>query len=215
MGDISLWGWMTSAVLFALGSAGGYFIARLAKDQRTVELEQELKSTRSELNGYQGDVNRHFLKTSLLLGKLTDNYREVYEHLATGAQKLCAETPNTPTLNLPDISILPPADTDEHEADYPAVSPAQPIEQPVESMDENIAENTTESATESNDEKVTEDNTEDAGDDVTDSSEPTTAPNDAPTEEQMDAEQEQQPPQEKHDEDSPLEVESSVKLKSQ
>ncbi len=213
MGDISLWGWITGAVLFALGGGGGYFLARQAKDRRTVELEQKLESARSELSSYQGDVNRHFLKTSLLLGKLTDNYREVYEHLATGAQRLCAETPDTPKLDLPDTGILPPADTDEHEAEYLAVSPAQHADQPVESMDGNITENATENVAEntreSRDEKITGIAAKDATEDTTGRAEPATM-SDAPTVEQTDA---THPPQEKHDEDYPLGVESSVKLK--
>jgi len=106
---------MGATIMFAMGGAAGYFIARQFKDKRTLELEEKLEATRNELSQYQGDVNQHFLKTSLLLTKLTNNYREVYEHLATGAQKLCNNKPGTPKLDLPDTKILPTAEIPESE----------------------------------------------------------------------------------------------------
>jgi len=105
-GEISLLAWMGGAIVFAIGGGAGFFIARQIKDKRTLELEQQLLATQSKLTEYQGEVNRHFLKSSLLFNKLTDNYREVYEHLATGAQKLCNEKPITTALDLPDTKIL-------------------------------------------------------------------------------------------------------------
>lgn len=105
-GEISLVAWMGGAIVFAIGGGTGFFIARQIKDKRTLELEQQLQTTQNELSEYQGDVNRHFLKTSLLFNKLTDDYREVYEHLATGAQKLCNEKPLTTALDLPKAKIL-------------------------------------------------------------------------------------------------------------
>lgn len=105
-GEISLLAWMGGAIVFAIGGGAGFFIARQIKDKRTLELEQQLLATQNKLSDYQGEVNRHFLKSSLLFNKLTDNYREVYEHLATGAQKLCNEKPITPALDLPDTKIL-------------------------------------------------------------------------------------------------------------
>lgn len=108
-GEISLLIWLGGAIVFAIGSGTGFFVARQLKDKRTLELEQQLQATQSRLSEYQNEVNRHFLKSSLLFNKLTDNYREVYEHLATGAQKLCNEKPLTTALNLPDTKILPTA----------------------------------------------------------------------------------------------------------
>ena len=105
-GEISLLAWMGSAIVFAIGGGAGFFIARQIKDKRTLELEQQLQATQSKLTDYQDEVNRHFLKSSLLFSKLTDNYRDVYEHLATGAQKLCNEKPVITSLDLPDAKIL-------------------------------------------------------------------------------------------------------------
>ncbi len=118
-GEISIWAWMGFAIVFGIGGGTGFFISRQIKDKRTLELEEKLAAARNELTGYRGDVNQHFLKTSLLLGKLTNNYREVYEHLAIGAQKLCNEKPNTPKLDLPDTKILPSMEITED--DTPAI----------------------------------------------------------------------------------------------
>lgn len=106
-GDFVSWSWISSTVIFAIGGVAGYIIARQIKDKRTRQLEQDLEVARNELGIYRKDVNRHFLKTSLLFNKLTDDYREIYEHLATGAQSLCSERPGATDLKLPENDILP------------------------------------------------------------------------------------------------------------
>ena len=104
--EISLMAWMSGAIVFAIGGGTGFYIARQIKDKYTLGLEKQLEATQNQLSEYQGEVNRHFLKTSLLFNKLTDNYREVYEHLATGAQKLCNDKPLPTALDLPETKIL-------------------------------------------------------------------------------------------------------------
>lgn len=131
-GEISIWAWMAAAIVFGFGGGTGFFISRQIKDKRTLELEEKLTTARNELAGYRGDVNQHFLKTSLLLGKLTNNYREVYEHLATGAQKLCNEKPITPKLDLPDTKILPPVEVTEDDAHAVELAAETMVEMPVE-----------------------------------------------------------------------------------
>ncbi len=106
LSEISLMAWMSGAIVFAIGGGVGFYIARQIKDKHTLELEKQLETTQNQLSGYQGEVNRHFLKTSLLFNKLTDDYHEVYEHLATGAQKLCNGKPLATTLDLPATKIL-------------------------------------------------------------------------------------------------------------
>ena len=135
-GEISVWAWMGFAIVFGIGGGTGFFISRQIKDKRTLELEEKLTAARNELSGYKGDVNQHFLKTSLLLGKLTNNYREVYEHLATGAQKLCNEKPDTPKLDLPDNKILPSTEITEDETPTIALAAETMVEIPVEATEE-------------------------------------------------------------------------------
>jgi uncharacterized membrane-anchored protein YhcB (DUF1043 family) len=108
-GEISLGSWLWASVVFAVGGAAGYIIARQLKDQHTRKVEEELSKAKAELSDYRSQVDRHFLKTSLLFSKMTDNYREVYEHLATGAQALCGEKATLSRLDLPEKKILPEA----------------------------------------------------------------------------------------------------------
>jgi len=117
--EISLMAWMSGAIVFAIGGGVGFYIARQVKDKHTVGLEKQLETTQNQLSEYQGEVNRHFLKTSLLFNKLTDDYRDVYEHLATGAQKLCNDKPLPTTLDLPETRILAAAlaNTEQPEVD--------------------------------------------------------------------------------------------------
>lgn len=126
-GEMSLWAWMGISLVFLLGGAAGYVTARNIKDQRTRELEEKLEQTKTELADYRGEVDRHFLKTSLLFSKLTDDYREVYEHLANGAQTLCKDKPAISRLNLPEQQILTAAGTAALGSAMPASEPqAQP-----------------------------------------------------------------------------------------
>lgn len=104
--EISLMAWIGGVIVFAVGGGAGFFIARQIKDKHTLGLEEQLKTAHTQLDEYQGEVNHHFLKTSQLFNKLTDNYREVYEHLATGAQKLCNDKPPAAMLDLPETKIL-------------------------------------------------------------------------------------------------------------
>lgn len=52
------------------------------------DLEQRLHEAESSLQGYQRDVAEHFAQTSQLVNNLTNAYRDVHEHLASGALKL-------------------------------------------------------------------------------------------------------------------------------
>jgi uncharacterized protein len=51
-------------------------------------LEQRLHQAESNFEGYQRDVAEHFAQTSQLVNNMTQSYREVHEHLASGALKL-------------------------------------------------------------------------------------------------------------------------------
>lgn len=51
-------------------------------------LEQRLHHAETTLQAYQRDVAEHFAQTSQLVNNLTQSYREVHEHLASGALKL-------------------------------------------------------------------------------------------------------------------------------
>ncbi len=73
----------------------GYFISGGREDNK--RLEKELEESKNELKNYRSEVTSHFQETAHKVNALTENYREVYEHLAQGAQNLCDKS-NAPEL---------------------------------------------------------------------------------------------------------------------
>jgi len=196
-GEISILAWLGGLIMFAIGGATGFFISRQLKDKRTRELEEKLTATRMELVDYRSEVNQHFLKTSLLVSKLTNDYREVYEHLATGAQKLCKEKPGTPKLDLPETKILSHAEAPEEAG--PAAEPVS--ETAVEAIADTNAE------IKENEEKIddiTVESSKQDADSFTETAEEKLSPQEAnrPNPEDIVS-------QEEDDEDIPLGVESA------
>ena len=57
---------------------------------RVKELEEELENIMESHEEYRENVSEHFSVTSELINQMTGKYKEVYEHLASGAQDLCS-----------------------------------------------------------------------------------------------------------------------------
>jgi len=76
-----------------------FFIGRLTSREREDKkrLEIELEESREELKSYRSEVTSHFQETAHKFNALTENYRNIYEHLAQGAQSLCDKN-DTPEL---------------------------------------------------------------------------------------------------------------------
>ncbi|WP_077530651.1 YhcB family protein [Vreelandella utahensis] len=77
-----------------IGLALGWAIARSTggRNVRQRRLAQQLDALQNEHTRYQAQVNEHFVETAELFRRLNDSYREVHEHLAKGASRLCTET---------------------------------------------------------------------------------------------------------------------------
>jgi uncharacterized membrane-anchored protein YhcB (DUF1043 family) len=70
---------------------------------RVRELENQIRGLKENQREYKDSVSDHFSMTAELVQQMTESYRDVYQHLASGAQDLCsAEVANK----------LLPADTD-------------------------------------------------------------------------------------------------------
>ena len=106
-GEITLLMVLQGAALVAAGAAAGYFLALNNFDKQRDKLKDELERARAELKEQREKVDNHFLKTAQLFNRLTDDYREIYEHLATGAQTLCSPQIGTPQLDQPETRVLP------------------------------------------------------------------------------------------------------------
>ncbi|MGB5438490.1 MAG: DUF1043 family protein [Gammaproteobacteria bacterium] len=70
-----------------LGSVAAYLV--FSRNSKTRHLQSELNELKERFTDYRDQVTRHFMQTSSLVQEMTDRYRAVYEHLASGAQHLC------------------------------------------------------------------------------------------------------------------------------
>lgn len=80
--------------MLAVGVLIGFAVGRSKGDTsapRVKELEQQLDIANGEMQAYRGDVSQHFEKTATLFNQLTNDYREVYEHLANSSEQLCGD----------------------------------------------------------------------------------------------------------------------------
>jgi len=73
-----------------LGSIITYLL--VARNRKTHELQLELNQLTERFTEYRDQVTQHFMRTSELVQEMTRSYRDVYEHLASGAQNLCGDT---------------------------------------------------------------------------------------------------------------------------
>lgn len=84
---------LTALLLAALALVIGVFIGRQSSPgkQETGELKQQLSESEKHFNDYRHDVQQHFQQTAHLVGRLTENYRSLYQHLASGSRDLTSD----------------------------------------------------------------------------------------------------------------------------
>ncbi|ANG62066.1 hypothetical protein A8C75_05870 [Marinobacterium aestuarii] len=92
--------WIIGAVALAVGGLIGYLLGRSGSDagQRQT-LNNQLDEAKAELATYKQDVTDHFEKTAALVNQLTNTYKDVHQHLASGAQTLCDDDAASLALN--------------------------------------------------------------------------------------------------------------------
>ncbi len=102
------WAWGMGLIGFAFGVACGVGIGylTLCNSRRSQQLQEKCDALQADFDAYRGQVGQHFLRSSELVQKMTDSYREVYEHLASGSQALCENPVTTPRLDIPDQPVL-------------------------------------------------------------------------------------------------------------
>ncbi|MBU6949977.1 MULTISPECIES: YhcB family protein [unclassified Hahella] len=83
-----------AAVTFLVGLGLGVLLHKLlhsetAKNRR---LERQIDHLQDQHTRYQAEVAEHFSRTAEMLGKLNANYRDIFNHLAVGAERLCSDS---------------------------------------------------------------------------------------------------------------------------
>lgn len=83
--------WIVGLLGFLLGTTLGCIAAWMvfSRGDKTQQLQVELNVLKDNFTDYRDQVTRHFMQTSSLVQTMTESYRAVYEHLASGAQHLC------------------------------------------------------------------------------------------------------------------------------
>ncbi len=78
-------------ILVVLGLGLGLSIGRRTstQSQKNREVERKLDQVLQDKKAYEDEVVEHFTNTATLLNSLTESYRDVHNHLATGAAELC------------------------------------------------------------------------------------------------------------------------------
>jgi hypothetical protein len=101
-----------SVVVFVVGIGcgllAGHFV--LPGQRRSRRLQAELNRANEEYAAYKASVTTHFHKTADLVGQLTETYRSVYDHLATGARSLCDRPLADTAIQLAESRLLEDSD---------------------------------------------------------------------------------------------------------
>lgn len=80
---------VVSIILILIAAVAAFFIGRWhGLSTGTKELTKELESKDKELDELKSGVDEHFDETARLFSNLTEEYKTLYKHLATGANKL-------------------------------------------------------------------------------------------------------------------------------
>ena len=78
-------------IFLAIGIGAGFVFGRAENKsaKQAKQLAEELQDTKARLETHHQQINEHFTKTGELVNNMTESYRAVYQHLASGAQTLC------------------------------------------------------------------------------------------------------------------------------
>lgn len=107
--------WLTGIGFLVVGIAIGYFLAGrvINNPSKIVELEQQLQNLQLSNSRYRDEVSEHFSTTAELVQQMTDAYKDVYQHLASGAQDLCSIEVASKLLPASSEPVFGPAQTEE------------------------------------------------------------------------------------------------------
>ena len=98
-----------AAALIALvvgGGLGALFARKYSFDGRKQrELERSVNKLLQQQKDYQHEVATHFTDTARLLNNLAESYRDVHNHLASGASELCADETGNILRPIPDAGL--------------------------------------------------------------------------------------------------------------
>lgn len=104
----------SAAAGLIIGLGAGVILSRaFFSGSKDKSLQQHLHQAQDELKNYQLEVTQHFSETAQLLKKMAESYRDVHNHLASGANNLSKDSQDLPMINkLPEIDAIANRDND-------------------------------------------------------------------------------------------------------
>lgn len=87
-----------------IGAVFGFCLSLLLKKGSDHGLK--IKELEAEHEKYRKQVDDHFVNTGVLFKGLTDQYRDVYRHIASGAGELCSEEAKALHIDLEEPALL-------------------------------------------------------------------------------------------------------------
>ncbi|MBT0961835.1 YhcB family protein [Denitromonas iodatirespirans] len=85
-------GWSVVVVVALVALAVGFLIGRMmgSARQRVVDLQLELDRQKTELSDYKQEVEAHFDKTASLFVSMAGSYKDLFDHLSSGSERISA-----------------------------------------------------------------------------------------------------------------------------
>ena len=107
--------WLIAIGALAVGVVIGVVLSsRLSTSpSRVQDLENQIRDLKDNHNDYRDSVSGHFGMTAELVQHMTESYKEVYQHLATGAQELCSQEVASKLLPASSDAVFENNDTNE------------------------------------------------------------------------------------------------------
>lgn len=85
--------WAAIAAAFIVGIIVGCTLVRVFNSnvKKQLELEKELKQTKTQVDEQKQQLEQHFEQSAQLLSTLATDYKKLYTHLAQSSEKLLPE----------------------------------------------------------------------------------------------------------------------------
>ena len=84
--------WIIAIGCLTIGIVIGVMLTdKLSTNSKRVrDLENQISTLKESHEEYKENVSNHFSRTAELVHRMTENYKGIYQHLASGAQNLCS-----------------------------------------------------------------------------------------------------------------------------
>lgn len=134
--------WIVLTFVISLAGAGlGFWLGKRVR----VDDSEKLAAAEAELNAYRDRVTEHFSQSATHFQAIGRQYRELYEHMAAGSEKLCERTESENQLQFPRPDEVAMVETETHRDVTTAAEPG-PVDSATGDDDEKQPPNKDEAA---------------------------------------------------------------------